>query len=138
MMTDTVRNIYGEEANVAATFAAQEVIRSTISELKEIENLRAQLAERDAQLAAERAMADMLQTTLLFVTTYPEADTIVKKEALRSYDAHLASRQPTQGCPSCGGNDSGAPCAYPSEGMRGCLRDKRLDVSQPTQDKGEV
>ncbi len=29
-------------------------------------------------------------------------------------------------CLSCGGNDANVPCAYPSEGMNGCLRDKRL------------
>jgi hypothetical protein len=35
-----------------------------------------------------------------------------------------AERAPT--CPSCGGNDREAPCAYPSEGKPGCLRDVRL------------
>lgn len=29
-------------------------------------------------------------------------------------------------CPSCGGNDGDTPCAYPSEGKPGCLRDIRL------------
>ena len=29
-------------------------------------------------------------------------------------------------CPTCNGNDKDAPCAYPSEGKEGCLRDKRL------------
>lgn len=28
-------------------------------------------------------------------------------------------------CPTCRGNDGDMPCAYPSEGMRGCIRDKR-------------
>lgn len=29
-------------------------------------------------------------------------------------------------CAACGGNDRSAPCAYPSGGKAGCLRDKRL------------
>lgn len=29
-------------------------------------------------------------------------------------------------CETCFGNDRDAPCAYPSQGMRGCLRDERL------------
>lgn len=29
-------------------------------------------------------------------------------------------------CPACGGNDRDRPCAYPSEGQKGCLRDIRL------------
>ncbi len=29
-------------------------------------------------------------------------------------------------CPACNGNDANAPCAYPSEGKTGCLRDARL------------
>lgn len=29
-------------------------------------------------------------------------------------------------CPACNGNDHDMPCAYPSEGKMGCLRDKRL------------
>lgn len=32
----------------------------------------------------------------------------------------------TEQCPTCRGNDDDAPCAYPSCGMTGCLRDKRL------------
>lgn len=28
-------------------------------------------------------------------------------------------------CPACAGNDRDMPCAYPSEGMRGCFRDER-------------
>lgn len=30
-------------------------------------------------------------------------------------------------CPACNGNDASAPCAYPEGGMKGCLRDKRLE-----------
>lgn len=26
-------------------------------------------------------------------------------------------------CPACNGNDKDAPCAYPSEGKQGCLRE---------------
>ncbi|HVL77613.1 MAG TPA: hypothetical protein VM406_16485 [Noviherbaspirillum sp.] len=33
-------------------------------------------------------------------------------------------------CPTCRGNDMDAPCAYPSKGMPGCLRDKRLAEQQ--------
>ena len=29
-------------------------------------------------------------------------------------------------CPACGGNDQDAPCSYPGEAQKGCLRDKRL------------
>lgn len=36
-------------------------------------------------------------------------------------------------CPACGGNDGDAPCAYPGDGMRECLRDQRLAApAQPT------
>lgn len=28
-------------------------------------------------------------------------------------------------CPACGGNDWEKPCAYPSEGKKGCLRDEK-------------
>jgi len=31
-------------------------------------------------------------------------------------------------CPACNGNDADAPCAYPSEGKAGCLRDERLSA----------
>lgn len=31
-------------------------------------------------------------------------------------------------CPACNGNDTDAPCAYPSEGKQGCLRDKRKSL----------
>lgn len=36
-------------------------------------------------------------------------------------------------CPTCQGNDRDTPCAYPSEGKPGCLRDKRL--AQPPRDE---
>lgn len=45
----------------------------------------------------------------------------------------LAARSAAQGtqakstrCRACSGNDGDMPCAYPSEGIAGCLRDKRL------------
>jgi hypothetical protein len=31
-------------------------------------------------------------------------------------------------CPVCNGNDGNTPCAYPSEKMEGCLRDKRFKL----------
>lgn len=34
-------------------------------------------------------------------------------------------------CPYCGGNDQDTPCAYPSEGKPGCLRDIRLAETVP-------
>ncbi len=33
---------------------------------------------------------------------------------------------PVGPCTYCGGNDKDAPCAYPSEGKPGCLRDARM------------
>lgn len=33
-------------------------------------------------------------------------------------------------CPYCGGNDKDMPCAYPSEGKPGCLRDVRLSEGE--------
>jgi hypothetical protein len=39
-------------------------------------------------------------------------------------------------CPACNGNDQNTPCAYPSENMKGCLRDKRLAAD--VQDDNEV
>ena len=35
-----------------------------------------------------------------------------------------------QRCPTCNGNDGNMPCAYPSEGQSGCLRDARLKPVQ--------
>lgn len=49
-------------------------------------------------------------------------------ELVASYIEHLAalSRPNAPVCPTCKGNDANAPCAYPSEGKPGCLRDARL------------
>jgi len=33
-------------------------------------------------------------------------------------------------CRYCNGNDRDAPCAYPSEGKKGCLRDSRLKAER--------
>lgn len=41
-------------------------------------------------------------------------------------------------CPYCGGNDKDAPCAHPSEGKPGCLRDARLSQSQARDASGLV
>lgn len=38
-------------------------------------------------------------------------------------------------CPACQGNDVDAPCAYPSEGMPGCWRDKRLAKERMTTER---
>ena len=45
------------------------------------------------------------------------------------------TKHTTDHCPSCGGNDMGASCAYPSEGQPGCLRDKRLAAAPAMIDK---
>lgn len=36
----------------------------------------------------------------------------------------------TEFCPVCNGNNGDMPCAYPSEGMKGCLRDKTCNRCQ--------
>lgn len=59
----------------------------------EIKHLRTQLAERDAQLAAERAMADRLANTLSFITAHGGPDYEAKHSMLDDYNA---TRQPTQ------------------------------------------
>lgn len=41
-------------------------------------------------------------------------------------DRYRGQETPEPRCPACNGNDREAPCAYPSEGQRGCLRDARL------------
>lgn len=51
------------------------------------------------------------------------------EDGTRFYTAPQAS-QPIK-CKTCNGNDVDIPCAYPSKGVQGCLRDKRLHVSQP-------
>lgn len=43
-------------------------------------------------------------------------------------------------CPTCNGDDKNAPCAYPSEGKQGCLRDARIarmKMEQQYKDIGE-
>jgi hypothetical protein len=37
-------------------------------------------------------------------------------------------------CPTCRGNDADMPCAYPSAGKQGCLRDKRLAEQEQEKD----
>jgi hypothetical protein len=41
-------------------------------------------------------------------------------------------------CPTCLGNDGDAPCAYPSEGKAGCLRDKRREAQDGTSANGSA
>lgn len=41
-------------------------------------------------------------------------------------------------CNACGGNDYNVPCAYPSEGMKGCLRDKRIKAGEALPDQVEL
>lgn len=66
------------------------------TEAATIKHLRTQLAERDAQLAAERAMADLLAGTLEFVSAHTQVDAAQKFDRLEKYYAHQATRQPTQ------------------------------------------
>jgi len=40
----------------------------------------------------------------------------------------LAVRSNAWLCPACNGNDGDIPCAYPSEGVQGCWRDKRIKL----------
>lgn len=40
-------------------------------------------------------------------------------------------------CPVCKGNDADMPCAYPSEGLRGCLRDARLVQQAAGEERGD-
>lgn len=47
-------------------------------------------------------------------------------ESSNSPASNGAAQGKTEQCPTCRGNDADAPCAYPSQGMTGCLRDKRL------------
>jgi hypothetical protein len=59
----------------------------------------------------------------------------VTNEAKRSEESGSTVRL----CPSCNGNDKDAPCAYPSEGRTGCLRDERvtqLKMKQQYEDIG--
>jgi hypothetical protein len=48
------------------------------------------------------------------------------------FTAQPAPAQPAY-CPTCHGDDMQAPCAYPGEGKRGCVRDKRLKAAQPAE-----
>ena len=59
---------------------------------------------------------------------------LAQRDELR--DSHGAGNQvpPTAQparCTICNGDDMQAPCAYPGEGIFGCVRDKRLKAAQP-------
>lgn len=60
-------------------------------------------------------------------------DDLVAK-ALAACQSALAEQPALATCKSCNGNDGDAPCAYPSEGKHGCLRDARLSLAE--QDDG--
>ena len=49
-----------------------------------------------------------------------------------------ATRTDRGECPYCHGNDRDVPCAYPSEGKPGCLRDARLAVEFPPRREDSV
>ncbi len=56
-------------------------------------------------------------------------DDLVAK-ALAACQSALAEQPALATCKSCNGNDGDAPCAYPSEGKHGCLRDARLSLAE--------
>lgn len=67
-----------------------------------IATLEAQLAERDAQLASERAMADRLRSALedaLFIVRLVNHSgaAVVVDSALNALEQHKATRQPKEG-----------------------------------------
>jgi hypothetical protein len=47
-----------------------------------------------------------------------------------------AAADMTGKCRACNGNDRDVPCAYPSEGQAGCLRDVRLGRTLPSGNTG--
>ena len=52
---------------------------------------------------------------------------VMRDALMRSVDVVAPTQQPELArCKSCNGNDYDMPCAYPSEGKHGCLRDARL------------
>lgn len=51
-------------------------------------------------------------------------------EAWQAAQSALAEQPALATCKSCNGNDGDAPCAYPSEGKHGCLRDARLSLAE--------
>jgi hypothetical protein len=55
------------------------------------------------------------------------------QEYARAALVDVLSRGPV--CTACGGNDGNMPCAYPSQGKPGCLRDARL-AAAPSVSKG--
>jgi len=53
------------------------------------------------------------------------------REAIAGGDAHYYRPIPEGICSFCRGDDQQMPCAYPSEGKPGCLRDARLAHPAP-------
>lgn len=51
------------------------------------------------------------------------------KPSIDNARAILSAANAEPVCPTCKGNDGEMPCAYPSNGMTGCLRDKRFAES---------
>ena len=50
---------------------------------------------------------------------------------IAKFDSELFAPRANRGtCAYCGGNDGNVPCAYPSVGKLGCLRDIRLAVDK--------
>ena len=84
---------------------------------------------RNAAIAVFDAM--QADTPAAFAKRYSE---LVCENALLK--KQLAETKPK--CPTCKGNDTTAPCAYPGSGMDGCLRDKRLAPSPQIAEKVEL
>lgn len=59
-------------------------------------------------------------------------------EIIEAISTTPAQHQDQSRCPACQGNDGNMPCAYPSEGKPGCLRDKRLGQSHPVAGEREI
>ncbi|MFA6903342.1 MAG: hypothetical protein WC236_09690 [Gallionellaceae bacterium] len=63
------------------------------------------------------------------------ADAMFAVDELRRMTAELRSAPAEATCKSCDGNDGDKPCAYPSEGKHGCLRDARMRTPESDDDQ---
>lgn len=97
---------------------AQEVISATSSS-------DAWLKEQKAKVLEEAACA--------FESN--GADAMFAVDELRRMTAELRSAPAEATCKSCDGNDGDKPCAYPSEGKHGCLRDARMRTPESDDDQ---
>ena len=86
-------------------------------------------------------MTDLEKAAMEFALRVLESSHKRGERIPRTYDIYNAIQQALdhipdagemveQQCPTCRGNDGDAPCAYPSEGKPGCLRDARMQPAQ--------